>query len=445
MEREFNPARDWNYYIRNYKNFNSDLKIFANSDDKNYLVVFCNFIKICYLSGEFHAPYNYFEAIGIPDIKIQIDKLISRYPGKISLNDYSVGSHCRILTTTDEIWLSGMYYSMMDLYKNKMSKDNIKLYRTIHKKLSADQAIKYSASPIIKYVEYLNSVNLPDCILNNCEDAKLIFKDPHIIIKIQDTIENIISGKKILFNPEETINYRIGGLFSNLETEIRRFILKDCVEFDIKSAHLSFLCAKTNLELPDDIYNLIAFETGLQKKRVKDCIVRTIYGGTQSPRDALITDEARRAQQDARRANHCALPTGNQERADYERLCANEWFAKILEAVEKFAKEITDNNGVMDVFGNLIQYIHETECSFIETKTDIKTIMAAYYSAIEKQLIMKLLPITNKGMRIVSDEHDGVSCYFSNPERKEELIKMCKNAVEKEAKRLGIKTTLEIK
>jgi hypothetical protein len=443
VQRIFNPERDWRYYIRNYKTFNNSLKGFANSEDAHYLIVFSNFIKICFYTGEFHAPYNYFEAIGIPDIKLHIDRLISRYPGKIELTDYSPGNHCRILTTTDQNWITDMYYKMMES-KSELSKDQTKYYRSLHNKISTEQSIKYSDSPIIKYVEYLNSVNLPECILNNCEAAKSIFKDPYSLISIQDTIENIISKKPITFNPHETINYRIGGLFSNLLKEVRRFILKDCVEFDIKSAHLSFLCAKTGLELPDNIYDLISAETGLKKELVKLCIVRTIYGGTQSPRDALITDPDRRARQDRKRANHCPEVTQDQERDDYQTIKSNLWFSQILNAVEKFSKEIIDNNGVMDAFGKFIPYTFIFD-DLIEVKTDIKTIMAAYYSSIEKRLIMKLLPLTNKGMRIISDEHDGVSCYFSNPDRKEEMIKLCKSAVEKEAKKMGIKTTLEIK
>jgi hypothetical protein len=443
MQRIFNPERDWCSYIRGVKHLDKEFQIFANSTDPAYLIVFYNTFKLCYLTGEFNLPWVYFEKIGIPDIKSVIDEFVSNFPGKIILTEYSNPGFCRKLTIPNQKWLSDMYFSMMQFNKKKMSQRTNKQYHELYNKISEEQNIKYADSPIIEWVSYLNKINMPKWVLDNCEDALSIFNDPKEQIIIMNLIQDINAGKIYSLDSRETINYRIGGLFNNLPRQIRRFVLLPCIEIDLKSAHLSFLCAATNLNLPDDIYNLIASETGLKKDRVKECIVRTIYGGTQSPRDALIADDTRRAEHDRARASYRPTACQEQEREAYIDICLNVHFSKIKLAVEKLTSQIKNDGGIVDAFGIKLEI--EIDESGNINKQILNEVIAAYYSSFEKKLLMKLLPITKKGMQILSDEHDGCSIYISNSERKEEILRMCKNAVEKEAKRMGIKTTLEIK
>lgn len=421
-----------------------EFETFANSTDPAYLIVFYNCFKLCYLTGEFHLPWVYFEAIGIPDIKSVIDRLIANFPDKIILTEYSNPGFCRRLTIPDFEFLEKMYLGMMKYNRHHMNKKMNETYHSLYKKISEEQNIKYSSSPIIEWVSYLNKVNMPKLVINNCESALEVFKDPHTRILILNLIQDLNAGKILTLDGRDTINYRIGGLFSNLPIDVRRFILAPGIEIDLKSAHLSFLCATMKLELPDDIYNLIASETGLGKARVKNCIVRTIYGGTQSPRDALIADPERRARQDRSRANHCAEKTQDQELNDYIKITGNDHYLKIKTAAEDLKRKVVRAGGITDAFGIFLE-LSEENIGDNSKNPQLNAVIAAYYSSFEKKLLMKLLPITKKGMQILSDEHDGCTIYISNPERKEELIKMCKTAVEKEAKRMGIKTTLEIK
>ncbi len=439
-------ANDFMSLITNIKCMDSGFELLTKSKDKKYNIIFYNIVKNCAEVGFCDLPWTYFNSIGIPDVEKYINLFVEN--NKIyKLNNYYYipnqnNGQCRQIVVKDnekdKIIAKSLYENMMQYRRPEMSSESIRKFKKEYKDSSDKQDIKLSHHPIIDYISYLNNVTIPKEISLRCEKARHLFTDQKDLII--DIMVALISGKKyIIHQSKESINYRIGGMFNNLPKEIRRFILNKedgFVELDLKSAHLSFLCSKTDLELPENIVQLIADQTGLLKSQVKECLVRTIYGGKFSPKDGLILDQDRKALHDSRRNSECPLKNQEQEINDFNKICQNEYFIQIKDSVKKLINEIELNNGIMDVFGNFINKNDEIKSS---------TVMAAYYSSIEKRLMMKLLPLTHQGFRIISDEHDGCTIFISNPERKEEILKLCKNAVEKEAKKMNIKTTLEVK
>lgn len=431
---------DYNSFLRKKYFMTDSLNKLANSNDEKYLIVYCNIIINCYNVGFCDCPWTYFESINIPNIGDLLNKFINENPGYIFHNYFNPGQ-CRSIRVENRELIESQYKQLMMCRSTKMTQKREREYRLVFNEMSDEQDKKYFDNPTIEYISYLNNVTMPKCIINNCTKALFAFPDYRRELII-DLHQKLHSHHKYIISPEkQSINYRIGGLFSNLPLEIRRFILNEkdgFIELDLKSAHLSFLCAKMNLKLPENVVQLIADETELLKSRVKECVVRTIYGGKYSPKDGLILDQERKNLHDQRRTGENPTPCKNQDQEinDYNKICSNEYFIKIKDSVKKLHNEIELNNGIVDAFG-----------IFLTKNENIKssTIMAAYYSSFEKKLLMKLLPVTHEGFRIISDEHDGCTIFILNPNRKDEIIKKCKDAVNKEAKKLGINTTLEVK
>lgn len=441
METIFNPVRDWLSYLRSIRHmdplFNQWAKNEFNLSDQEDLLILYNAIRFNNSDGECHFPWSYFEALGVDDLKSRLDKVANKISGTVI--EYFNPGQCRKLIIAPEM-ANKLYNQMSQFNRNKMGKKITRDFKSIYKKASDEQDIKYSNNPTIEWISYLNNIKLPPCIIENAEKRITEINDIRRIEAIRRLIHDLNDGAKYIMHPNrETINYRIGGLFSSLKKEDRRAILppnQGFIELDLKSAHLSFLAARMGLDLPSDAVGEIAEQTGLQRARVKEALVCTIYGGTLSAKDALIIDDARRESHQRARANHCAQKTQAQEQTDSEKLYSNELYKLISQAVSDLEFSL-NGKSIIDAFG--IQ---------LETTTEIKstTVLAAYFSSFEKKLFMTLLPLARKlGFQIVSDEHDGCTIYISNPDRKAEILKTCKNAVEKEAKRLGIKTTLEIK
>lgn len=436
LKKKLLIKNDYNSVIRSIKYMSADFSDLTGIANDKYNLVYYNVIVNCHEINFCDLPWEYFNSIGIPDINNYIDKFLLNNP-HFEKHEYFNPGQSRKITPTDKTKAEQQYNELIMYRRDHMPERTQRLFKKEYEKMSdeQDQTLKL---PTLQLITYLNNVTIPKTVLPRCLQALKLFPDnKELIIKLYQSIQ---SGETYLIRPNRmTINYRLGGKFNNLPKEIRRFVLnKDdgCVELDIKSAHLSFLQAKTDLNLPGNVIELISKETGLLKARVKACVVATIYGGINSPKDALITDDARRELHVWGRSNERAEKSQAQELTDYTTISQNAHYQAIRAAVDGFMGEIERDSGVIDAFGVRLESLD---------KTDIKTVMAAYYSSIEKKLLMKLLPLTQYGFRILSDEHDGCTIYISNPERKDSIIKMCKNAVEKEAKRLRIKTTLEIK
>jgi len=447
MDKKTQIRNDFNSLIRRYKFLDSkDLQNLANSTDEQYLIVYCNAIINIQKVGFCDFPWTYFNAIGMANINKTLDSFVLNNT-HCEKREYYDGQ-CRTIFSNDKQKIDDQYKAIMKCRRNNLSERTEAFFKQTFKDFSDKQDIEHSDLPTIEYISYLNNVTIPQCVSTRIlTSARENLFTPSEIEELIEICQKIKSGQKYIIHANRSsINYRIGGMFNNIPKTLRRYILNKedgFIELDLKSAHLSFLCARMNIKLPNDVVYLIANETGLLKDRVKECIVTTIYGGTSSPRDALILDEARRELHNSGRLNRHAQPTQEQERADYAKLLGNAHYQAIRSATEAFKKEIELSNGVTDAFGKFIPW--KVDLDDPCPASDINTITAAYYSSFEKKLMMKLIPITKKGFRIISDEHDGCTIYITNPNRKEEILKRCKNAVEKEAKRLGINTTLEIK
>lgn len=285
-----------------------------------------------------------------------------------------------------------------------------------------------------KRIKYLSSVQLNKSVASRILLIKSIINDLQI---------NNISYEQAPLSD----NYRIYTSVQGLKTEDREFIFKKehgYYEIDLSACHLNLIQMFCGLNI-DDARNKIINESGLSKSQVKRSLNCTLYGSgdkqiqAQLIEDADLRDNLKSQIKSAKkyadrfqRINGIKFP--EESKADLKRLKASETYTAIKKAIAALLDRIEADWGMVDAFGVHLDL------------TKPKTVLAAVCSSYEKLLLMPLADLARKeGFTIIFDHHDGMTIRIKNKDRAEEILAKIKNKVNTHARKIGCKTTLEIK
>lgn len=428
------------------------LQIFVDAYLRNALGVSCPFPwKWAKRRGEDDTLYN----------NLKIVKKTAK-SGKILQYSKKEGLSREIHIDQDEAM--DVAIRLADITLLKISRDNCRKIIKICKEQKKMIVEKYTDYNIKQYVEYLHKSDLnTDYLISNVESLINNYNS-------QDQTESVISRtfllntvledlkyNNIVYNQSlnKSINYRIYCSMTGLKKIERDLIFKSedgyCyLELDLTSAHPNIFQKLTGLQI-DNMREKIINESGLEKMQVKRVINATLYGaGSEMIMAQLINDEEIRKKiedelKDAQsyKDKHIAKQLRKQiifPDNIYElnsKLKKSLTFNLVKKEINKLLVKINKDKKMTDGFGVVIhQRIFQSPAA----------ILAGVCSSYEKLLIMPIAKFGKKlGYTIVLDSHDGVTIKVNDASKKEQIFLDIKKIIDKEAKKLGINTTLEVK
>jgi hypothetical protein len=346
----------------------------------------------------------------------------------------------------------------------KISRDTMRIIKKICKDQKELIINKYIDLNIKDYVDQLHNTNIDiDYLIINTKQVinnyKLQNQTPSTIARIY-LLEKILEDlqfNNVIYNQslKKSSGYRIYSSLTGLKKSERDLIFKSTdgycyLELDLTSAHPSIFQKLTGLKI-DNMRQKIIDETGLSKNQVKRVINSTLYGAgqhmifTQLIEDQDIREDIENKLYEVRSykdkikrkelRNLIVYPDNINELKS--KLKNSETYKIIKKEIVKLLNKIKIDKKMIDGFGQII---------YQRQYQNAASVLASVCSSYEKLLIMPIAKLNKKlDFKVVLDSHDGLTIKLKNINDKDKVFIELKKALDLQAKKLDISTTLEIK
>lgn len=338
-------------------------------------------------------------------------------------------------------WSGRVFYDGTPFTKEQQEKNLNRKRREALKTVSeADNLITR------KFLSYFNK--LPNSIfidaLIHFDEAFKLSKTLHNKIEIQRVLRQIYDEPKPFIKAvkNSTRAYPIGENLVTVKSEIRHILTQDWVEADLKNCQLAVAAYKWKIEPVQDFlstgrsfWSYLAEWVGVELTQTnKGMLKRATY--------AILYGASSRGNR-----NKIREALWYFGKAKYKRFMASPLVQALYKAAKSQLKEIDKNGGAKDYFGNWLSLNNVVVNE--EWKDPKKSLLAQVNQSYEAMLLYPALDLAIRhqkdedGFYLSLYQYDGISIMSKKPERTYYWMERVKQVVDENAKRCGIKTTLE--
>lgn len=302
-------------------------------------------------------------------------------------------------------------------------------------------------APIMKYLSNINP-QIYYRYLPNIDAARkylLSQKFRNGMIESQlDVLNTLEHYPKPFYKQVETTDriYTYGLSIQNLNKDLRRILLDDCLMADLKSCHLAIVAYDWNLpslknflESGESFWTMILHDLGLpntpqEKSGLKNALYAMVYGAKNAKIKSQLHGINWAKSKDKKAVKIL--------KKDKEEFLQHPYIKMILNRRSEILEQIESQKG-LEIFGQFYS---------IDSYISAKSLLARKSQAIETYVIGGAYEYAQDNpdrIRIISHEHDGFSAQLIKPSQKNlaEVKRGMNDRVEKRAADMGVKLSLE--